>query len=176
MSLFPDLPLSIRVLDLSAGQAAVWFGARPKNVVAVDRRACTANCLADTRYLPFRDASFDLAVFDPPHTNFGPNSNMAQYGHSTMDEIRDLIRKTSAEAARCVRAGGLMALKWNDRDVALTKVLGLMPAWRPLFGHGVSYRQRRAHHTGVSQTAWVLMLNEGGSDGGGGTRVVEGRS
>ncbi len=150
-----------RILDLSAGQSAVWFGDRPSGVVAVDRRHCTANVLADTRALPFRDDSFDLAVFDPPHTNCGPNGQMsARYGHSTMAEIRNLILETGREAARCRRAGGLLALKWSDRDIALTVVMGLMsPQWRPLFGHGVSYRQRRAHHTGVSQTSWVMMLN-----------------
>lgn len=159
--LFPAPTLGCRILDLSAGNGAVWFGDRPPDVVAVDRRKCTANVLADTRALPFRDDSFDLAVFDPPHTNCGPNSQMsARYGHSTMDEIRDLIRGTSIEAARCVRRCGTMALKWSDRDVGLTAVLGMMPDWRPLFGHGVSQRARRAHHSGISSTWWLLLLNE----------------
>ncbi len=161
MCLFPVPAVSqSRILDLSAGASAVWFGERPQGVVAIDRRDCTANVRADSRALPFRDDAFDLAVFDPPHTNLGPNSHMAQrYGHLRMDEVRDLIKGTASEASRCVRSGGFLALKWSDRDIALTKVMGLMPDWLPLFGHGVAYRQRRANHTGVSQTSWVMMLN-----------------
>lgn len=161
MSLFPDLPLGCRIIDLSAGNSAVWFGDRPPSVVAVDRRQCSANVIADTRRLPFGDDSFDLGIFDPPHTNCGPNSHMsASYGHSTMAEIRDLIRGTAAEAARVIRSCGTLVLKWSDRDIKLPTILGMMPDWRPLFGHGVSYRQRRAHHTGVSMVSWVLLLNE----------------
>lgn len=158
MTLFPDIPVDeCRILDLSAGNGAVWFGERPPGVVAVDRRHCTETVRADSRFLPFRDDAFDLVVFDPPHTNFGANGKMtAAYGHSTMPEIRDLIAATAAEAARCTRAQGLMALKWSDRDTGLPAVLGLMPMWRPLFGHHVAQRARRASSDRVSTTWWLF--------------------
>lgn len=164
MTLFPDAPIEgCRILDLSAGNGAVWFGERPPGVVAVDRRHCTETVRADTRFLPFCDDAFDLAVFDPPHTNCGPNSHMAaRYGHSTMPEIRDLIAQTAGEASRCVRAGGVMAMKWSDRDIGLTPILGLMPAWRAMFGHHVVQRPRRSHHSGISTTWWLLLLNQKG--------------
>ena len=159
--LFPCLPVDCRILDLSAGNAAVWFGERPPGVVAIDRRNCSANVLADSRALPFCDDAFDLGLFDPPHTNFGANGRMTKsYGHTTMPEIRELIRQTAREAARCIRRGGTMALKWSDRDTALTAVLGLMPAWRPLFGHGVVQRKRYSNQDRVSTTWWLLLLNE----------------
>jgi hypothetical protein len=153
--LFPPAPQNCRILDLSAGNGAVWFGKRPSGVIAVDRRPCSETVRADTMALPFKDDAFDLAVFDPPHTNVGPNSFMSRiYGHSTSDEIRALVRGTSKEAARCVRAGGLMALKWNSHSIKLDRVLGLMPEWRPLFGHHVA--QRYSH---PSCTSWVMLLN-----------------
>lgn len=160
--LFEDRPIDLKVLDLSAGNGAVWFGDRPTGVVAVDKRAeTTANVLCDTRSLPFQDDAFDLAVFDPPHTNCGPNSDMARrYGHSKMDEIRDLIRGTGLEASRCVKRMGTMALKWSDRDIGLTAVLGAMPMWRPLFGHHVVQRPQRQGHSGIATTWWMLLINE----------------
>ncbi len=151
----------VRIIDLSAGRAAVWFGDRPRNVVAIDHRpGFSANVVGDTRSLPFAADCFDLGLFDPPHTNFGANGQMAErYGHSTVDEILSLIRGTSIEAGRCIRGGGLMALKWSDRDIGLTRVLGLMPEWLPLFGHHVAQRPRRTNKAGDSTTWWLLLAN-----------------
>ena len=168
MNLFPAAAIEgCRILDLSAGNGAVWFGDRPPGVVAVDRRHCSETVRADSRFLPFCDDAFDLAVFDPPHGNFGANGKMSRdYGHSTFAEIRELISGTAGEAARCIRAGGLMALKWSDRDIGLPAVLGLMELWRPLFGHHVSQRARRSSSDRVSTTWWLLLLNQkpGGGD------------
>lgn len=162
MNLFPVPAIhGCRILDLSAGNGAMWFGERPPGVVAVDRRHCSENVRADSRALPFCDDAFDLAVFDPPHTNFGANGKMtADYGHSTMPEIQDLIAGTGQETSRCVRISGLLALKWSDRDTGLPAVLGLMPMWRPLFGHHVSQRARRSSSDRISTTWWLLLLNQ----------------
>lgn len=153
MSLFV-LPVGLRILDLSAGAGAVWFD-RPSNVVAIDLCPGVANVIADSRALPFGDDSFDLAVFDPPHVNFGASANLTRnYGHFTAAQIRELVAGTSREAARCIRALGLLALKWNNHDTPLVRVLGLMPEWRPLFGHHVAQR-----HSHPSSTYWLMMLN-----------------
>ena len=128
----------MRILDLSAGRRAIWFNKNDPRCTYVDKRPeVFPTIVADSTNLP-KDIGeeFDLVVFDPPHMNCGPNSNMSRvYGYHTQKEILETIKGTSKEAHRVTRSGALMALKWNDHDIELKKVFALMPEWEPLFGH-----------------------------------------
>lgn len=116
----------MRILDLSAGK--------------------------DSRAIPDPvGTEFDLLVFDPPHMNCGPKSNMSRvYGYHTTHEILDTIEKTAIEAHRVGKRDALMALKWNNHDIKLERVLALMPQWEPLFGH-------LTKDGPGSQTYWVML-------------------
>lgn len=147
----------MRILDVSAGNRAVWFDKKNPLATFVDiRPEVEPDIVADTRSMPFiEDSTYDLAVFDPPHVNFGANAEMSKtYGHHTTSDIRDIITRTAQELHRIIRSEGLMAFKWNDHDQKLEKILSLMPNWEPLFGHKTSQRNMRS-----SQTFWVLMRN-----------------
>lgn len=147
----------MRILDVSAGNRAVWFDKKNPLATFVDiRPEVEPNIVADTREMPFlENDSFDLAVFDPPHVNFGANAEMSKtYGHHTTADIRDIITRTAQELHRIIRSEGLMAFKWNDHDQKLEKVLALMPDWEPLFGHKTAQRNMRS-----SQTCWVMLRN-----------------
>lgn len=127
----------MKILDLSAGKRAIWFDKNHPMATFIDKRPeVNPDIIADSTDLPIRRTDFDLIVFDPPHVNFGANSNMSKvYGHHTTEEIRRTIRGTSKEAHRVSRSNALMALKWNDHDIKLQKVFDMMPEWEPLFGH-----------------------------------------
>lgn len=127
----------MKILDMTAGRRAIWFYKQNPLVTFVDRREeVRPDLVTDCTNLPFSDSSFDLIVFDPPHMNCGPNSNMSKvYGHHTTRQILDLIENASNEAARVAAGSGLLVLKWNDHDIPLKKVFLLMPKWEPLFGH-----------------------------------------
>ena len=128
----------VRILDLSAGNRAIWFNRKHPDCTYIDKRAeVMPDLVCDSRdVLPFMAGTFDLMVFDPPHVNFGKTSNMARvYGHHTTAEIVDIIEKTSTEAHRVSRKDALMAFKWNDHDIPLPTVLKLLRGWEPLFGH-----------------------------------------
>jgi len=146
----------LRVLDLSAGNRAVWFNKRDPRATFVDcRGSVQPDVVADSRALPAEvGAAFDLVVFDPPHKNSGASGNMSRnYGHHTAEEITSIVSGTAREAHRVTRPGALMAFKWNDHTRKLASVLQLLsPFWEPLFGHGVSSQQR------ASQTSWVMLV------------------
>jgi len=128
----------VKILDLSAGRRAIWFNKRHPDALFVDiRPEVEPDVIADTRSLPESvGTDFDLIVFDPPHMNCGPNSNMSKvYGYHTTQEILETIRETAKEAHRVSAPHALMALKWNDHDIAIKRVFDLMPQWEPLFGH-----------------------------------------
>jgi hypothetical protein len=149
---------TVKILDISAGNRAVWFDKRCELATFIDiRPEVEPDIVADARALP--DAvgdGYDLIVFDPPHKNNGATGHMSRnYGHHTAEEITDIISRSAQEAHRVTRPGALMAFKWNDHTRKLASVLPLLePYWRPLFGHGVSSQQRS------SQTCWVMLLRE----------------
>lgn len=149
----------MRILDLSAGNRAMWFDKENPLAVFLDKRPeVSPTFVCDTTAIPEEVGhGFDLVVFDPPHENFGANAHMTKrYGHSTRAEIRKTLKGTAAEAHRVTRSGGLMAFKWNDCGFKLDEALALMADyWEPLFG---SHMRNRGGPGAKSQTFWVMLL------------------
>ena len=146
----------MKILDLSAGNRAVWFDKKYRDAVYVDLRPeVNPTVIADTRHLPAEIGNgYDLVVFDPPHVNFGANAEMSKtYGHHTTEEIRDIIKGSAREAHRVSRNDALMAFKWTDHDQSFGRVLALMNEWwEPLFGHKTSTRTKHS-----CTTQWVML-------------------
>ena len=146
----------MKILDLSAGNRAVWFDKNHPDAVFVDiRPEVRPSIVADTRALPAEvGEGYDLIVFDPPHKNNAASGKMAHnYGHWDAAHIRSTVIGTAKEAHRVSRHDALMAFKWNDHTNKLSTVLGWMSDWwEPLVGHGVTGQQRHK-----SMTSWVLL-------------------
>ena len=146
----------MKILDMSAGNRAVWFDKNYRDATYLDLRpSVNPTIVANTRAMPPEVGDgYQLVVFDPPHVNFGANAEMSKtYGHHTTEDIRDIIKRSAKEAHRVTVTDALMAFKWNDHDQKLDKVLALMADyWEPLFGHGTSVRTKHA-----CQTYWVML-------------------
>lgn len=144
----------VKILDLTAGNRAVWFNKKNPLCTFIDiRPEVEPDFVMDAKNLhAFKSGIFDLIVFDPPHVNFGKNGKMAKnYGHFTTEQIRDLIKGASKEAHRVAKKNGLMAFKWNSHDQKLPTVLKMMSEyWEPLFGHLTKDGPR-------SQTYWCIL-------------------
>ena len=146
----PNVP---KILDLTAGNRAIWFQKDHPLATFLDRRPeVKPTFVCDTTEIP--DAvggGYDLIVYDPPHMNVGPNSHMAKrYSHRTTFQILEDIAGSGREAHRVTRPGALMALKWNTHDIRLQRVFKLLGDWEPLFGH----LTKNGPH---SQTYWVML-------------------
>jgi len=146
----------MKILDLSAGNRAIWFDRDYPDTVYVDIRPETRpTIVADSTKLPASvGVGFDLIVFDPPHKNNGLTGKMTpNYGHWTAHEIRIIIIGTAKEAHRVTRKDALLAFKWNDHSRKLKDILEMLSLWwEPLFGHGVKSQQRCN-----SMTSWVML-------------------
>lgn len=143
----------MKIIDLSAGNRAVWYNKEHLECLYVDiRESVKPDLVADSTALPDSVGSgYDLIVFDPPHNNSGPNSNMSRvYGYHTTARIYEIIEGTGKEAWRIGNKEALMAFKWNDCQIKLQKVLDLMPQWEPLFGH-------LTKDGPGSKTYWVML-------------------
>lgn len=154
----------MRIVDLTAGDRAIWFNKDHPLAVFVDiRESVEPTFVMDAKATCLADDHFDLVVFDPPHVNFGKNGKMSKnYGHHTTKEIKELIAGVSKEAHRISKHNGLMAFKWNDHDQKIEKVLAMMPHWEPLFGHVVSARKA----TRANKTYWVMLRRRPTTPGG----------
>lgn len=147
----------VKIIDLSAGNRAVWFDKQHRDALYVDvRKEVAPDIVADARALPAEvGTGYDLIVFDPPHKNSGASGNMSirSYGHWTAEQITEILTGTAKEAHRIAKPNALMALKWNDHTRKLSTVLALISQWwEQLFGHGAEPQQRAR-----STTYWVML-------------------
>lgn len=146
------------ILDLTAGNRAIWHNKKHPLAVYVDKRAkVQPDVVTNTDENLFETVGdgFNLIVYDPPHMNCGPNSNMsARYGYHTTKQILDSLKATAFQAHRVSLPNALMALKWNNHDIKLKRVFDLFhPYWEPLFGHLTKNGPR-------SQTYWTMLLRK----------------
>lgn len=132
--LFPD---ATTILDTTYGNGAFWKGSA-RQVIALDKdRARARDVCADFTALPFRDASVDVVVFDPPyHTDMGkgkPSVMGARFGaFPTLADLRAALTQGCLEARRVARVGVIVKVQdyvhasrvqWMDQWVIET--LGL---------------------------------------------------
>lgn len=143
----------MKILDLSAGNRAVWFNKNHPLAVYLDKRSeVKPTVVCNTNSIPPEvGTGFDLICWDPPHMNCGPTSNMSKrYGYHTTAEILETLEKTGREAHRVSVFDALMAFKWNNHDISLKRVFALLPQWEPLFGH-------LTKNGPGSQTYWIMF-------------------
>lgn len=136
----------MKILDLSAGNRAIWYAKDHPMVTFLDKRAeVWPDILCDTNEgIP--GSGYNLFVWDPPHMNCGPNSDMSKrYGHHTTAEILHLLQTTSRNAYKVAAENALMAFKWNNHDISLDRVFKLLNGWEPLFGLANILRNAKVH-------------------------------
>lgn len=140
------------ILDACCGGKMFWFDKENSNVLFQDRRiveptkvgkgknervfSCQPDVLGDFRSMEYKNETFKLVVFDPPHlTSLGKNSYMAvKYGRLDKLTWQQDLQKGFNESFRVLEYNGILIFKWNEFDIKLKDVLKLSP-YRPLFGH-----------------------------------------
>jgi hypothetical protein len=159
--------LEYLILDACCGGRAFWYDKSRDNVTYMDKRVmrpqyvgngkhkrirkCTPDIVMDFRNIGFKDGTFRLVVFDPPHLFLGEKSYMSKmYGRLDKNGWEDDIRLGFAECFRVLEVGGILVFKWNEFDIPLKKILALTNV-KPLFGHK-SGKQQKTH--------WVLFMKE----------------
>lgn len=145
------------ILDVTCSSRAMWFQKRHPNALYCDIRQIEKGSLstapnfeinpdvqADFRNLPFKDKSFKLVVFDPPHLlNLESNSWISlKYGDLRTGNWRETIKQGFLECMRVLEDNGVLIFKWsktNDnrrrRDISIENVLKVISPYTPLFGH-----------------------------------------
>lgn len=100
------------------------FSYRTKSMWTTTRVDIEPTVLADMKHLPFRDHSFNLIVFDPPHTEFGLASFMnLAYGSWTQTDTIRALRACNEEFSRVLRPPGILILKVLPKSFPLYETL-----------------------------------------------------
>lgn len=92
--------------------------------------------IGDFRNIPFKDNSFDLVVFDPPHLiKAGDNSWLVKkYGKLSADTWPQDIKQGFDECMRVLKPTGTLIFKWNEDQIKLKEILDVI-GYKPLFGN-----------------------------------------
>ena len=164
------------ILDACCSGRMFWFSKNHPNALYCDIRNVPAGAQKkapnfnvspdiqqDFRKLDFKDKSFKLVVFDPPHLkSLDLNSWVAlKYGTLHPDTWREDILQGFNECWRVLDDYGTLIFKWSKsgdkrrkRDVSTAAILKLLPV-APLFGHPSGSK---------INTIWMVFMKVPGLD------------
>jgi predicted methyltransferase len=116
---------SFMVLDVTAGTRIMWrlpdhnpysYDTYYPDVFVDKNRNVKPDIVAVWKHLPFKDKSFDIVFFDPPHHQIGSGLMSKRYGSISRREfIKEMIR-VPEEFHRILNDGGKVFAKICDRN------------------------------------------------------------
>lgn len=168
------------VLDAACGGRMFYFDKNDPRVLFCDNRTVDTELCDGRKFtvkpdvecdftsLPFKDGSFRLVVYDPPHLlrNTGKSKMDDMYGSlneraaptgyqqikygALYSDWRDMLRRGFTECFRVLEPHGVLIFKWNETDIPVKEILKLSPV-PPLFGN----RSGKA-----SRTHWICFMKD----------------
>lgn len=157
----------IPILDACCGSRMFWFDRQDKRAIFIDKRREThtlkdssstggsrqliidPDMIGDFTDLKFKDHSFALVIFDPPHlVRNGKRGWLAKKYGKLEGDWREELRLGFAECFRVLRSEGVLIFKWNEHEVPVSQVLALTPH-QPLIGNRCG-KQAKSH--------WIVFM------------------
>lgn len=135
------------ILDVCCGDRSFWFNKNHENVIYADIKSdAKVDIVQDFRDIKYKDKSFKLVVFDPPHLfeKYGTYSWLnKKYGTLSNEEWPQDLLEGFKECFRVLDDFGILVFKWSEGDISVSTILSICPM-RPLFGH-TSDKKDRTH-------------------------------
>lgn len=135
------------ILDACCGSRMFWFDKSNPNVIFADNRLLkTTLCdgrqliiepdeIIDFRNMPYKDNSFKMVVFDPPHLiRAGKTSWLVQKYGILPSEWKPYIKQGFDECMRVLEPYGTLIFKWNEEQIKLKEIISTIKT-QPLFGN-----------------------------------------
>ncbi len=96
--------------------------------------------IGDFRSMEFKDKSFKLVIFDPPHLLLNKTAWMAKkYGTLKGTDYKEDIKKGFSECWRVLDDFGTLVFKWSDNSINLKEIRPLFPA-EPIIFNKIRYK------------------------------------
>ena len=156
-----------KILDVTCGSRGMWFDKHHPAAIYCDKREeayticfgkkrtsphqciIAPDVVCDFTELPFKDESFALVVFDPPHLIRAKSTAWLVQKYGLLDENwRTMIRDGFMECMRVLKPDGVLVFKWSEYDIKAEEVWKAIGR-RPLFGH---------HSGRKSRTFWACFM------------------
>lgn len=133
-----DVPGNKFILDVCCGPRMFWFNKKHPNTIYLDIKADVApDSVQDFRNLPYKDNSFKLVVYDPPHL-FGKSGKYSwlnkRYGTLNKESWIYDLKKGFYECMRVLKEHGFLIFKWSEGSISVSTILSIFGE-EPLFGH-----------------------------------------
>lgn len=137
------------ILDACCGGRMLWFVKEHKNTIYIDyeikkrghikqrpNHEVKPNILMDFRELGFKDKSFKLVIWDPPHRTKMQETSIfgRKYGSLNAETWQSDLKTGFKECWRVLENYGILIFKWSDVGNKIKNILGLFDR-APLFGH-----------------------------------------
>lgn len=140
-------PTEKKVIDVCCGSRMFYFDKNTSEVLFQDIRKeehelsdgreliINPDYVGDFRKMDFKDESFYLVIFDPPHLiKLGSTSWLAKKYGKLLPTWETDIKAGFDECMRILKPNGTLIFKWNQRDIKIKKLLEVIGK-KPLFGH-----------------------------------------
>lgn len=150
------------ILDVCCGSKMFYFDKNDPRVHFNDIRECEETLCdgrkliiqPDTKYdfrnLPFKDNTFSLVVFDPPHLiKVGDNAWLAKKYGKLPREWQPYIKQGFDECMRVLKENGVLIFKWNETDISTKEIIECVGI-KPIFGQ----------RTRGVKTHWYVYMKE----------------
>lgn len=142
-----------KILDMTCGSKTIWFNKNHPAAIYFDKRresmelyfgrARTSlhqlnvdpDVIGDFTALPFKNESFSLVVFDPPHLTGAKETAWLVKKYGKLDENwPKMLHDGFAEGMRVLKPDGVLIFKWSEYDIPAVDVWKAI-GQKPLFGH-----------------------------------------
>ncbi len=157
------------ILDACCGSRMFWFDKKHPNSIFIDNRSFSKQLIwegkgnrkgqqafleikpdivMDFRKMKFKNNTFNLVVFDPPHIIENPDASYAgyqkkKYGSLHPKTWKNDLKQGFSECFRVLKPNGILIFKWNELHIKVSEILKLTDNL-PLFGHK-SGKQSKTH-------------------------------
>jgi len=165
------------ILDACCGGKSMYHSLNNQftqdEIVYIDIRKGTFTCpykgtiaavikptiLADCKHLPFRDNTFRLIIFDPPHLSTLWKSDLeARYGSIDVANFRLMLRAVNEEFYRVLKIQGILLTKTLDRQRRSSYMRPFLSNFKCLLD--IDYRSKGKENTSQNTTHWHVFIKK----------------
>lgn len=152
-----------QILDACCGGRMSWFP-ESRNVQsclfgdcrAEEKTLCDGylyrvvpDVLLDVQSLPFRDGTFSLVFYDPPHLKRAGETSWLRAKYGVLPpHWQSLLKRGFAECWRVLKPEGTLIFKWSEVHIPIRTIRTCFPA-PPLFGHTTTKNMK---------THWIVFF------------------
>lgn len=123
------------ILDVCCGGKMFYFDKNNDSVLFCDKRqfetkidekffSVKPDMLIDFKFLPFKDESFHLVIFDPPHIIRGSEKSFMVQKYGLLPKnYKEELAKGFKECMRVLKTNGVLIFKWSEAQVKLNEIL-----------------------------------------------------